>query len=137
MTSMRAVLVGAFVLGGLVLFSIGLFLIGNRRMLFADNFDVRSQFAEVAGLQPGAKVRVAGMDAGEVREIHVPTGPRAKFQVVMRVRSDLHQVIRTDSVASIQNDGLVGNKFVQIEAGTDAAPVVAENGTIPAKNQSI
>jgi phospholipid/cholesterol/gamma-HCH transport system substrate-binding protein len=131
MTSMRAVLVGAFVLGGLVLFSIGLFLIGNRRMLFADNFDVRSQFAEVAGLQPGAKVRVAGMDAGEVREINVTTGPRAKFQVVMRVRSDLHQVIRTDSVASIQNDGLVGNKFVQIEAGTDAAPVVAENGTIP------
>lgn len=130
MNSTRAVLVGAFVVGGIVLFSIGLFMIGNRRMLFADNFDLRSEFAEIAGLQLGAKVRVAGMDAGEVREIHVPTGPRGKFQVIMRVRSDLHPVIRVDSVASIQNDGLVGNKFVQIEAGTDAAPLVAENGSI-------
>ena len=130
MNSTRAVLVGAFVVGGIVLFSIGLFMIGNRRMLFADNFDLRSEFAEIAGLQLGAKVRVAGMDAGEVREIHVPTGPRGKFQVIMRVRSDLHPVIRVDSVASIQNEGLVGNKFVQIEAGTDAAPLVAENGSI-------
>src|SRR6185312_10414615 len=130
MNSTRAVLVGAFVAGGIGLFSIGLFLIGNRRMLFADNFDMRSEFAEIAGLQVGAKVHVAGMDAGEVREIHVQTGPRGKFQVIMRVRSDLHPVIRVDSVASIQNDGLVGNKFVQIEAGTDAAPLVAENGAI-------
>ena len=37
----------------------------------------------------------------------------------MRVASDLHPLIRLDSVASIQNDGLVGNKFVQIDAGTE------------------
>ena len=38
----------------------------------------------------------------------------------MRVRSDLHQLLRLDSVAAIQNDGLVGNKFVQIDSGTGA-----------------
>ena len=35
----------------------------------------------------------------------------------MRVRNDLRPLIRLDSVASIQNDGLVGNKFIQIETG--------------------
>ena len=35
----------------------------------------------------------------------------------MRVRSDLRPLIRADSIASIQNDGLVGNKFVQIQTG--------------------
>jgi phospholipid/cholesterol/gamma-HCH transport system substrate-binding protein len=39
-------------------------------------------------------------------------------------------LIRTDSIASIQNDGLVGNKFVQIQTGTDAAPQVTDQGTI-------
>ena len=126
----RAIGVGAFVIGGLVLFSVGLFLIGDRRMFFRKTFDVRSQFSRISGLQTGAKVRVAGLDAGEVTEIHVPVGPSAKFVVVMKVREDVRPIIRTDSVASIQNDGLVGNKFVQIEAGTDAAPVVADKGTI-------
>jgi phospholipid/cholesterol/gamma-HCH transport system substrate-binding protein len=99
-------------------------------MLFNDHFEVRASFAQIAGLQVGAKVRVAGMDAGEVKEIHVPAGPSSRFLVVMQVRTDLHPLVRTDSVASIQNDGLVGNKFVQIETGTDAAPQVADQGMI-------
>jgi phospholipid/cholesterol/gamma-HCH transport system substrate-binding protein len=50
--------------------------------------------------------------------------------VKLRVREDLHQLIRLDSVASIQNDGLVGNKFVQVESGTDQSPEVPSGGTI-------
>lgn len=126
----RAIGVGAFVIGGLLLFSVGLFLIGDRRMFFSKTFEVRSEFARISGLQTGAKVRVAGLDAGEVKEIHVPAGPRAKFVIVMRVRDDVRPIVRADSVASIQNDGLVGNKFVQIEAGTEAAAVVPDGGTI-------
>ena len=126
----RAIGVGAFVIGGLVLFSVGLFLIGDRRMFFKKTFEVRSQFSRISGLQTGAKVRVGGLDAGEVTEIHVPGGPSGKFTVSMKVREDVRPIVRTDSVASIQNDGLVGNKFVQIEAGTDAAPVVADKGKI-------
>ena len=51
----------------------------------------------------------------------------------MRVRSDLRPLIRTDSIASIQNDGLVGNKFVQIQTGTDASPEVEDQGTIQSR----
>jgi phospholipid/cholesterol/gamma-HCH transport system substrate-binding protein len=130
MNRFRAAAVGAFVVAGILLFGAGLFLIGDRRMLFSDTFEVYAEFANIAGLQDGAKVRVAGMDAGEVESIHVPPGPSAPFRVNLRVREDLHQIIRVDSVATIQTDGLVGNKFVQVDAGTDAAPVVPERGTI-------
>jgi phospholipid/cholesterol/gamma-HCH transport system substrate-binding protein len=129
----RTAAVGAFVIGGMLLFAVGLFLIGDRRMLFTDTFEVYAEFTKVSGLQNGAKVRVAGLDAGEVLEIHVPTGPSAKFRVKMRVREDLHPLIRVDSVAAIQNDGLVGNKFMQIEAGTDRSPAVAAKGTIQSR----
>lgn len=129
----RLAAVGAFVIGGLLLFASGLFIIGNRRMLFTDTIDVHAEFEEIASLDRGAKVRVAGMDAGEVREIRVPSGPSGTFRVGMRVRRDLHPLIRVDSVASIQNDGLVGNKFVQIETGTDASPRVPEKGTIQSR----
>jgi phospholipid/cholesterol/gamma-HCH transport system substrate-binding protein len=129
----RLVAVGAFVVAGVLLFGVGLFLIGNRRMLFDDTFEAYAEFSNLAGLQSGAKVRVAGLDAGEVETIHVPGSPSGRFRVKMRIRKDLHQLIRVDSVASIQNDGLVGNKFVQVEAGTDQAQVVADKGTIQSR----
>jgi phospholipid/cholesterol/gamma-HCH transport system substrate-binding protein len=130
MASNRAVAVGAFVLGGALLFGVGLFLIGDRRLLFAETFRVYAEFSKIASLDNGAKVRVAGMDAGEVESIRVPTSPSGKFRVRMRIREDLHPLIRLDAVASIQNDGLVGNKFVQIESGSEQQPEVPDQGTI-------
>ncbi|MEO7273821.1 MAG: MlaD family protein [Vicinamibacterales bacterium] len=133
MPNIRLAAVGAFVVGGVLLFSVGLFLIGSRRMLFSDTFQVYAEFAQLAALDNGAKVRVSGMDAGEVEAILVPTSPAGRFRVQMRVRSDLHQLIRLDSVASIQNDGLVGNKFVQIDPGTEASAAVSDQGTIDSR----
>lgn len=130
MARKRLVAVGAFVLCGLLLFALGLFLIGSRRLLFDDSFEAYAEFSNISGLQRGAIVRVAGMDAGEVKEIHVPGSPSAKFRVMLRIREDLHQLIRVDSVATIQTDGLVGNKFIQVDAGTDQAPVVPPKGTM-------
>ena len=129
----RLPIVGAFVVGGLLLFAVGLFLIGDRRMLFSETFEVYAEFSQIAGLQNGATVRVGGMDAGEVESIHIPASPSAKFRVKLRVREDLHGLLRLDSVATIQNDGLVGNKFIQVDAGTDQSPMVPDRGTIQSR----
>src|SRR4029079_9679730 len=129
----RAVAVGAFVIAGVLLFGTGLFLIGNRRMLFSRTFEVSAEFANVAGLEDGAKVRVAGLDAGEVKAIQVPPNPSARFRVTLRIREDLHPLIRVDSVATIQTDGLVVNTCVQFDAGTDRARIVAANGMIQSR----
>src|SRR5829696_5129012 len=133
MAKNRLAAVGLFVLLGIGMFAGGLFLIGDRRMLFADTFRVYAEFKELAALDTGAKVRVAGIDAGEVEEIRVPTGPSGRVRVRMRIRSDLQPLIRVDSIAAIQNDGLVGNKFVQVQAGTDAAAQVPDQGTIQSR----
>jgi phospholipid/cholesterol/gamma-HCH transport system substrate-binding protein len=48
----------------------------------------------------------------------------------MEVRTDMRQLVRADSVATPQTEGLVGAIYVNIGAGTDAAPIVADGGTI-------
>src|SRR5215212_11450024 len=96
MTGFKAAAVGAFVVAGILLFAAGIFLIGDRRMLFSRTFEVYTEFANIAGLEDGAKVRVAGMDAGEVETIHVPASPSAKFRVRMRVRQELRPLLRLD-----------------------------------------
>jgi phospholipid/cholesterol/gamma-HCH transport system substrate-binding protein len=109
---------GAFVVGGMLLFAIGLFLIGDRRMLFTRSAEFYTEFEQLSSLEAGAKVRVGGMDAGEIIEVRVPAGPGSKFRLKFRIIEKLFPVVRTDSVASIGTDGLLGSKFLQIDIGT-------------------
>jgi phospholipid/cholesterol/gamma-HCH transport system substrate-binding protein len=127
----RAAWVGGFVLGGLLLFAAGLFLIGDRRLLFTRQFEVGTTFGKVTGVQVGTRVRLAGLDAGEVLEIRIPSRPSEPFLVRMRLREDLHALVRTDSVCAIQTDGIVGSAFIQVGTGSDDAPIVADGGVLP------
>ena len=130
MNRMRGALIGAFVLGGLVLFGAGLFLIGDRRLLFVEQFELDSTFRRVTGLEVGTVVRVAGLPAGEVLSIALPSGPSDSFRVGMRLREDVRRLVRGDSRAAVQTDGIVGSTFIQISGGTDASPAVEPGDTI-------
>jgi phospholipid/cholesterol/gamma-HCH transport system substrate-binding protein len=133
MNAAKVVGAGAFVLGGMLLFTVALFMIGERRQLFEDRFEVFTEFAELGQLEVGATVRVSGLGAGEVTEILIPTSPSQKFRVRMELVEDVHPIVRTDSVAVTQTEGLVGAIFVNIAPGTEKAPPVAEGGTIPSR----
>ncbi len=132
-TSTRLAGVGVFVGGGLLLFAIGLFMIGDRQMAFSDKVIVYTEFRRVTGLQPGAIVRVSGAKAGSIREILPPNTPSGRFRVEFDLIEDLHPLVRTDSLATIETEGLVGGNYLGITTGSDASPVVAANATIAGK----
>ena len=96
---------GIFLIGGLILFSVGLFFISKRHGVLARNFEVYTEFAHLNGLQNGARVRISGMDAGVVLETRAPARPDARFRVKLRIREDLHALVRADSVATIKTTG--------------------------------
>ena len=130
MGSPRLALVGAFVIGGLLLFAVGLFLIGDRRLLFSEQFEIEADFGNVAGVEISTAVRLSGMPAGEVIGIEIPDAPGGRFVVRMRVREDLHALVRTDSEAAILSDGLLGSAFIQLRAGSETAPLVPDGGAL-------
>ena len=132
-TSARLAGVGAFVLGGLALFTLGLFLIGDRQLAFANKFTVYTEFTKITGLQPGAIVRVSGAKAGIVTQVVPPNTPSEKFRVQLEIIEDLHQLVRTDSVATIETEGLMGGSYLGISTGTDTAAPVGPNATIAGK----
>ena len=124
---------GAFLLAGLILFTGGLFLIGNRRQAFSKHEELYVEMATVTGIAPGSKVRVWGLDAGEVKAVELPPRPSAKFRVRLEVAKKLHSIIRQDSLVSVESDGLVGDKFLMVHAGTDASPEAANGYTLTGK----
>src|SRR5437660_7568062 len=129
----RLVGVGVFVITGLVLFALALFMIGDRQMAFTHRFTLYTEFSRVSGLQPGAIVRVSGAKAGQVKDIEVPNSPAKKFRVKMDITEDLHPLIRTDSVAAIQTEGLVGGVFLAIATGSEQAAKAPTDSTIPSQ----
>jgi phospholipid/cholesterol/gamma-HCH transport system substrate-binding protein len=112
-TSTKVAGVGVFVLGGL-LFSVGLFMIGDRQMAFAKKVTVYTEFKKITGLQPGAIVRVSGAKAGSITHILPPDMPSGKFRVELEIVESLHQLVRTDSLATIETEGLVGGNYLGI-----------------------
>lgn len=129
----RSLVVGIFVIAGLTLFTAGLFLIGNRHEAFVSHIEYYAEFKDLSGLTKGAKVQVAGMDAGQVVDIGVPGSPAARFRVHIRINDALHGLVRTDSVATVGTEGVVGDTFLLIHPGSPNAPAAAAQATLPSK----
>ena len=124
------VLVGVFTTAAVVLFGAALFLIGNQHKAFHRHIVFYTNFQNVDGLPKGAKVRVDGMDAGEVESIQIPSSPAQKFRLKMNVEDRLHGLIREDSLVTVETEGIVGDKFLLIHTGTERAPQAPAESTL-------
>lgn len=121
---------GAFIFGTLIILATGVFLIGDKQFLFSSTYPLKSSFKNVGGLNGGAEVRVGGIHKGTVKEIVLPVKPDEDMTVVMRLERSTRKVLKKDSVASIQTEGLVGNKYVELSFGSDAAAPVEDGDTL-------
>jgi phospholipid/cholesterol/gamma-HCH transport system substrate-binding protein len=79
---------------------------------------LKAQFDNVAGLDAGGDVRVGGVHSGTVRDIVLPHRPGEKVTVVMDMAKSTHEIIKQDSVASIETEGLLGNQYLAISFGS-------------------
>ncbi len=126
----RAARLGAFIIVTLAILAAGIFFIGNNQYLFIPTYRLKAQFATVVGLDPGADVRVGGVHSGSVRSIELPIKPDGKITVLMDLQRSTHNIVKKDSVAAIETEGLLGNEYVSISFGSAQAPNVKEDDTI-------
>lgn len=126
----RAFRLGIFIVGTMLIFGAGVFLIGGRQFLFSGTYRLYAQFQNVAGLETGAPVRVAGIHEGTVRSIALPNRPDGQVRVAMDLKNQTRDVIKKDSAASIAAEGLVGDMYVEVSPGSKDAPAVINGETI-------
>jgi phospholipid/cholesterol/gamma-HCH transport system substrate-binding protein len=126
----RLARLGAFIVGTLTVLAAGVFIIGSKEYLFGSTYQLKAQFDNVAGLSEGADVQVGGVHSGTVTGIVLPTRPGDKVTVVMELARSTHQIIKQDSVASIQTEGLLGNQFLAVSFGSAGQADVKDGATI-------
>jgi phospholipid/cholesterol/gamma-HCH transport system substrate-binding protein len=114
----RVARLGAFIVMTLAVLGAGVFVIGSKEYLFRSTYQLKAQFDNVAGLAEGADVQVGGVHSGTVTGIALPRKPGDKITVFINLAKSTHEIIKKDSVASIQTEGLLGNQYVAISFGS-------------------
>ena len=118
---------GLFVLVSLLLLLALIFVISKQKKLFADTFLVKVQFKNIAGTKEGNFVRFAGINIGTVETIQIIND--STVQLELNIEKNVQPYIKSDAVASIGSDGLMGDKLILISAGN--------SGSAPIKNGSV
>jgi phospholipid/cholesterol/gamma-HCH transport system substrate-binding protein len=83
-------------------------------------YGLKTQFDNIAGLKPGAPVRVAGVEVGSVS---ATTFDGTRVDVAMRVNRDYKHLITTGSVAALGSVSLLGEAAVDITASTSGTEI--------------
>jgi phospholipid/cholesterol/gamma-HCH transport system substrate-binding protein len=129
----RYLAVGIFIIAGITLFALGIFLVGSRHEAFSRHVLLYTEFADLDGIAKGSKVQVAGMDAGQVTRIDVPNSPSGHFRVQMKVNEQLHGLVRSDSVVTVDTEGVVGDTFLTIHSGSPSAAIAEADSVLQSK----
>jgi phospholipid/cholesterol/gamma-HCH transport system substrate-binding protein len=123
-------LLGLLVVLGLLLATAGLFAVGNRQWLGGDSFTVRVGFADIAGVEVGTRVRVQGINAGEVTAIEEPSLPAGEVTLVLRLSGRLRHLIGPDAKVQIQSEGMLSGKVVRVLPGTPGGEPVEDGARL-------
>jgi phospholipid/cholesterol/gamma-HCH transport system substrate-binding protein len=126
----RVARLGAFIVATLAVLAAGVFIIGSQEYLFRSTYQLKTQFDNVAGLALGADVQVAGVHSGNVHNIMLPHKPGDKVVVVMDLDRSTKEIIKRDSIATIETEGMLGNQYIAISFGSAGQAEVKDGETI-------
>ena len=106
------VLVGIFVLAGLICLGYLAIRLGKLELFGAQGYVVFADFVSVAGLKLGDPIEIAGVRIGKVEAISLADD---RARLTLRVTDGVK--LQDDVIASVRARGLIGDKFVLVTPG--------------------
>ncbi|MGA3292656.1 MAG: MlaD family protein [Candidatus Acidiferrales bacterium] len=129
--------VGLFVLVGLFILMVAIFYVTGAGFL-GPKYRLVTYLPEVEGMKAGAPVDLDGLEIGNVQSMGLtphPVDHAHNITLVLRVERKYQDQIRTDSIASLVTQGLLGDRYVTITRGLTGS-VIPTNGVVPAAEQA-
>jgi phospholipid/cholesterol/gamma-HCH transport system substrate-binding protein len=121
--------IGFFIFIGFLLFVAAILILGRKRNMFKPTINISTVFRDVRGLKVGNNVRFTGIEVGTIVAITILSD--TAVNVEMSMERQVIPYIKKNSVATIGNDGLMGNKIVIILPGTPGTEVVSPGDILP------
>jgi phospholipid/cholesterol/gamma-HCH transport system substrate-binding protein len=120
-------------LGGTALVLVAIVAFARYPSLFRRGSEYRGAFRNVAGLNLGDEVRYGGLVVGSVTRLTLDPQDPTRIEVTFRVRPQTP--MRTDTYATITQVGLLGQPYLNLEAGLPTSPVLPPQTRVPTRDQ--
>lgn len=111
-TTFKNIKLGSFVLTGLLLLVLLLYLIGRNLSMFGNGYQLKARFVNIQGVVIGNNVRFSGIQIGTVKRIDIIND--TTIEITMVISPKMSRIIKKNAIVSIATDGLVGDKLVNI-----------------------
>lgn len=128
--NLNTIRLGVFVITALVLFTYGMYRIGDQQSFLRSDLTLYVDFQDVKGLRPGNNVRYSGITIGRVEEIRILND--TTLRVRLAVEKDAVNYLRKNARAEVGSSGLVGNMLINIRPGPGSAELVQPGDILPA-----
>lgn len=119
----RDLLVGLFVIAGLLAIAYLSIQLGARAYTGDGGLILTAAFDEVGGLSPRAPVVIGGVTVGQVKAIELDA---EDFRAIVVMDIDAVLEIPDDTTASILTQGVLGDQYIALEPG--GSPDLLESG---------
>jgi len=122
---------GLFIIGGLAICVLALFIIGKQKNMFDPVFKLTSNFYNVSGLQVGNNVRFSGITVGTVDNISIINDSTVKVDLL--VKKTVQRFIKKDSEVAIGSEGIIGDRLIIITQGGNESPMAKDGQFLASK----
>ncbi|HUJ22407.1 MAG TPA: MlaD family protein [Bryobacteraceae bacterium] len=114
--------VGVMAIVAMIIVAVLIFLLTGQKNIFARTFELRTFMSDSGGITEGSPVRLNGILVGDVATLKLSGSkdPRRIVELDMEIKYDFLTEIPKDSMAGIAAANLLGNKFININRGTQA-----------------
>jgi phospholipid/cholesterol/gamma-HCH transport system substrate-binding protein len=106
-----------------------IFMVSGEGGFFWQRYTLKAKFDNVAGLKPGAPVRVAGVEVGTVKDVAFRG---TEVELTFQLSRDMQPLITNRSTAMIGSVSLLGESSLDLTIARDGTPV-PEYGYVPSR----
>ena len=110
----KETVVGIFVVIGLICIAYMTVKLGNVGFLGENTYSLTAKFSTVTGLRVGNPVNMLGLEIGRVAKFEMDQEDQVAI-VTLEINKGIE--VYDDAIASIKTEGLIGDKFISIDAG--------------------
>ena len=110
----KETVVGIFVVIGLLCIAYMTVKLGNVGFLGKSSYKLTARFSSVSGLRVGNPINMLGLEIGRVAGFEMD---QENQQAVVTLEINNGIQIYDDAIASIKTEGLIGDKYISIDAG--------------------
>ncbi|CAO0822970.1 phospholipid/cholesterol/gamma-HCH transport system substrate-binding protein [Desulfarculales bacterium] len=118
--------VGVFVMVALALLAFMTLRLGKIQFEEPKGYEVWGLFDSAIGLKKNAPVEMAGIQIGSVNKIELDRG---RARISLRIHPDVQ--LPSDSIVLIRTRGVLGDKYVAVEAGSPEVPALKPGAEMP------